>query len=474
MSKEIKEPTRKEFLKRAAIILGGLALSGCAPETVFEVGYQDSSSQGSEEEKPAIIPEEGIAPLTERKVEVPKAVDFVDMDLARNKAEVGNWSEATGLKYGELAEDIPAYNFTDVKSPSELEARLKELYPSIPEAETDPKVRGMELFVNRSVVEEFNADGVSLIGWANRHIGFLNFLLAENKFDLRIALKRIVLVEDKLAANLDWHFLQGRGSYHLPQGTHNRLVMATDYRGGSEDSRFHDLNFGWIHEMGHYFLSLWDLYSLDFGIDTGAVEIKDKNGSLIPVEAQAVRFSDSWLMIGGKRPILSPFSIKAIEHLEKINVSSWEEAYDYWTKEAFWEISQQNYVCFRDKSGRPLKGKVSLFVAKPDKGSPDGFTLHRHYGPDPDIVLDLDERGGAWLPPELIRGYAYSFPRSRIDPLSFSDDVMSFGKNFLLALESNTGEKHYQSLTSFDFLLATWEARPERYPGITITTPETP
>lgn len=494
MSREIKSGvrptlTRKEVLLGAAMAVSGL-LSSCTAWPVSGAEYESGSvpirnrtpqEGGKSREKPTIVPEEGTVPLAERKVEVPGTVDFVDMDLSRNETEVGNWTENKELKYGEFAEGIPGYDFSKIKELEKLDLKLEELYSSLPEAESDPNVRKLEFFVGRSAVDQFNADGVSFVGWMNRHGGFFNSLLAENGLDLRTSLGRMVMIDDGLASELvsdlgvdcegTAKFIFGTNPYSLPPGYHNRMAAENgDYRNQSYYSQDHDLNFGYIHNMNHFLGDVFlDIYPL---MEHGGQMVyrqtrNEKN--LVLTEVPELNYPADWLMVlksldrEAERPVLSPISVALIKHLEERGVSSWKEAVSYWCNRALFEIDETSFVQFKDPEGRLLAGKASIFIGQYLESVP-GIREYGRCGLVADFALPLDPKGRIWLPPNVIGGYA-----------SYQDSTRAYSgreKNFVFAVETDGGEVYTTSLTSLDFLLATWEAKPKEYAGITVTLSE--
>lgn len=370
------------------------------------------------------------------------------------------------LKDGELGDHIPVYDFTEFRKKEDLVGFLDEaFYPTLSDSPIDSRLRVMELFISKSMVDEFRRDDTSVVGWSNKQIGYLNALLKENNLTPRLAIKRVIIVDDRLAGELhaDWHFWQGRNEYKLPRGITNRWVMNGYYREGPYYNEKLDCNIGWLHENTHYFFFNFDEYFADHNPANGVAELRLKDGTVISPEEQTLSLPENWLMVGSKkRPVLSPISLATIKYFEEIGILSWEEAYDYWTQKAFFDIKKENYVYFRDKRGNPLSGKVSLFIARPDRL--ESFTLHRHYETEPDEVLKLDEESKVLLPLDLVRGFAHSSPHP-----GSPDDVLSFPKNFLLIVEDETGGKKVCLLNSYDFWLASREAGRDRPSRLIIT-----
>jgi len=463
-------------------------------------------------------------PLIDRKAEIPKTINLVDMNLSGKdkisyeiqsgdtlsevaikkglplelvydaykrftgeenpapnllqpgtilKIEVDNWFDAE-LEYGELAKDIPIYNFSYAKSLDELDSALKNnLYPSIAENANNPEIRKIELFIKRSVIDKFKIEGISFVGWANRHTGLLNSLLMEQDLDLRVSLGRVIIVDDEALKDLDEDylsicFLWGLNPYSLPTEYHNRWFVADDYRKGAYYNEPYDIDIGWNHEMGHYFLGLWDIYPLDEN-QKHIIYISGENQEPISLKVPQLTYPADWLMRGNReRPILSPFSVAALKHLKKLGISSWMEASDYWHFSAFEEISQNFFAQFKDPKGNILKqGSVFIFISKYEKKYDKKTNTHQHerqYDSNADFIFNLNEGEEKTLLNFDPSGYA-----------SIDNAQSSFagrGKNFVVIIKTEDGNLFSTHLTSLDFLLATWETEEGKIPSLTIEMSE--
>lgn len=481
MSREIESGvrptlTRKEVLLGAKEVLLGaaaMAVSGLLPSCVASLA---SGTESEVRRKPTKVPEKGAVPLAEREVEIPKTIDFVDMDWSRNKAEVGNWSEAPELKYGKLAKDIPAYDFS-VRSLADLDSTLRKLYPSIPETESNSKVRRTELFVGRSVVDKFgNVDKVSFIGWMNRHVGFFNSLLAENDFNWRGSLGRVVIVDDSLASELvsglgeHSSFLLGSDFYFLPPGYYNRMAIDnSNYQEQAFYSNRHDVDFGYVQKMGRSLAGLPDMHPLlERGGQMVYRQTRDEK-ELLLTEIPELNYPADWLMVGQsldgvmERPVLSPFSVAMLKRLEEVGVSSYKEAYQYWCERALLEMDESSFVQFVDSEGKPLAGKASIFIGQYIE-SANNLRQYGRCSLVPNFALPLSPKGQIWLPFNVVGGYA-SYQDS-------PETIPGMPKNLAFAVETETGEAYTTCATTLDLWLATREAKPEEYAGITVTLSE--
>lgn len=473
MSREIESGVRPALTRREVLLgAAAMAVSGLLPSCVASL---TSGTESEVRRKPTKVPEKGTIPLAEREVEVPKTIDFIDMDLSRNEAEVDDWSEAPELKYGKLAKD-PAYDFSHVRSLADLDSTLRKLYPSIPEIESNSKVRRMELFVGRSAVDKFNADGVSFIGWMNRHVGFFNSLLAENDFNWRGSLGRVVIVDDSLASELvsglgeHSSFLLGSDFYFLPPGYYNRMAIDnSNYQEQDFYSKRHDVDFGYVQKMGRFLAGLPDMHPLlERGGQMVYRQTKDEK-ELLLTEIPELNYPADWLMVGQsldgvmERPVLSPFSVAMLKRLEEVGVSSYKEAHRYWQERALLEMDESSFVQFVDSEGKPLTGKASIFIGQYIK-SANNLRQYGRCSLVPNFALPLSPKGQIWLPFNVVGGYA-SYQDS-------PETIPGMPKNLAFAVETETGEAYTTCATTLDLWLATREAEKDEYAGITVTLSE--
>lgn len=460
------EINRRNFIEATVYSAMLLALSGCEfvpPELNKLIEGDLDPAQAAD------IP----IPLIER--EAYKSDDFrpIDFDVYQEKViaeekisgrDISFESKKISLEYSEFA-DVAVYDFSDAKSIDELREKLdQELYPFV-EAEEREGLKRLELLVTRSVQDKYLEDGVSLAGWHNRNLGFLNFLLAENGLQTRVALGRVVVVDDSIAEGMffdddDLHvradignsFLFGTGNYNLPQGYFNRWLVGSDYR----ENRFYndefDISNSFMHEMGHYLLGLTDLYTANEG-GGETIYVNDGMHELTPFEIPAFSYPADWLMVLQnaegevcKRPVLSPFSAEFLRRFQGSGFSGWEEYLLHWGYLAFSnDVPDITWLELQNSGGEPIiKGRLSCFEAKYEQISQSEFRRFWQLYPDWAHEISLESEG---FEPIDGRGCA----------MSESEMCVPTQPRILMFVIEQEESLHVAYLNSFDLMMVGWD-----------------
>ncbi|MBN1169204.1 twin-arginine translocation signal domain-containing protein [Candidatus Woesebacteria bacterium] len=389
---------------------------------------------------------------------------------------IGHWyelgsryriEESENLRYHNEGMQIPIYDLSIIKDVDGLDGVLRQkLYPEIVETDiSEEENRRMEFFVSKKVYDSFIREGISFKGWVARHTNYLNGLAEENNLDLRVDINRVIVLSDEISTDMktDWHFWQGCDEYELPTDTYNRWVIDEDCRESDYYNGQLDLDIGTIHEIGHYGYNLWDLYFLDFNpSETDKIRVNNLERDVVILDPKEQEYPQEWLMVGSKEPpVLSPFSVAAIEYFNEKGIDSWEKAWDYWTKTAFKDgLNDQLAVRITDEQGEPAEGMASIFIAEVN-GIDEiyGWTMQRSYNQKADQTSQLN--GGEVILPNEVKGYGLTVPSSDYDPLAFPDDIRAFGKNFLMIVVTKEGEIKQFPFTSYDLWLASRQAEGE-------------
>lgn len=506
----IKVPRRK--ILNAGLAAAGLAVTGCIEPVAEAIAPQQEAtstkifkgvivSTNTPENTvvevastgESIYPERGTTPLAQMKTEVSTSVHIVDFDLTKRDRHfyqaqeeisidalanqkhvprsvvykaalesesleegdnilpagaildigVGNWfDEGKGTAFELLGKDIPVYDCTDAKNKYELYKHLDGVDSATGGEESKGELRKIELIAAESVLREFDQEGQSYIGWSNRHVGFLNYLLERNGLDLRISLGRIALADDAVALEV----ARDRGIRIPSEGFYNRWAVADDPR-EYEDfyNEKNNMSYRELHELGHDAMGMPDLYFAN-----------ERGGQTVVVGGEEAKIPEleypaDWLMVlqgdeqSAETPHLSPFTIEAIKVLDEKGFTTWNNTREYWESEAFNEISDDSAARFVSENEQPLVNKrTSMFVSKFDQHG------NRVFEKNPDFVADTDEEGRVKLQADQIKGYP-TFGKSSVN-------ILRMPKNFVFFVEDDEGELSGAHLSSYDFLLATWEA----------------
>ena len=319
--------------------------------------------------------------------------------------------------------------------------------------------RSIELFLPASVADRLRAEGVDPLEWFQMNADELTRLARGAGQNIDVNVEKLIIVDDELAEELerDVFFWNERDSY--PDNLTTRWVVRGDYSLANNRSET-GLDNALLHEWSHYTLFNWDIYFLDVTEGNLTSNIKDSQGNLIPHDKLVSLCNDNLLMCGGGGDqSFSNFERASMNRMRELGISTWGEAYDYWTKEAFDEIGESS-VDMSELGLDVEEGQtVSIYEGRVDRV--ENWTPQVVFGESPSAVLTVDADGNINIPSGVASGYSYSEKRED-NPPSDPDRIMSYGKVFVILVEKEGKEPEVRVISTYDLLENEWSEDTEQ------------
>lgn len=318
---------------------------------------------------------------------------------------------------------------------------------------------GLEYVIKKSVYEQMLLSGESMTSFVTRHVNRFNRMFQDADLESKRYLARLVVADDKLVDGLRYYKYYAD---RLPRGINCRWFQMETYGSGAYWNDEEKLNYGLLHEWGHYWGHAFDVYFEDLLPGENAnLRARFPDGSSVSVEQQTFRSPDKWLMVGSNMSdsMLDPYTVGSLRRLDQLGIDNWTDAYDFYMLRRLQEFPESSVVDLRLPDGTRFRGRANVFVSKaknydfnyqqPDAGKAPqivDFSPKKYLDDNPDFQLTVGTLP-LILSKKLVGG-----------PLTCDgQDVLGFGKDILITCQDSEGKKYVARLISEDFLLPFWQ-----------------